>query len=95
MKIVTSRCLTSDKEIQQVEVSKGARILSVCVKQEKILVFFEEDVNKASYRYDTGQVIEFAVFRDGRHFYTDKYEYLGTIVINFGNEFYHVFYRFV
>lgn len=94
MKSVTKRALLTTKEIQEICVSNGAQVLSVCVQHECIWVFFEENVN-AYNEFDTSQKIEFAVFKADRQFYTDAFQFLGTVVINFGNDIYHVFYRFV
>lgn len=92
MNVVRSFTLSKDKELCEKTIPKDARILSVCVIKENIRIFFKEDVN-AHYIKTDKQKVEFAVFKDGRQFYIDDYEFLGTVVLDFGNSIYHVFYR--
>lgn len=92
MNVVRSFVLSKDEELKVVTIPKDARILSVCVIQENMHISLEEDVN-ANHIKDEQQKVEFAVFKDGRHFYIDDYQFLGTVVLDFGNTIYHVFYR--
>lgn len=88
MTIVTSHGL-SKKETQSYLLPKNSRILSVYVKQENIYVSIEHDVNADMF----SQRVEFAVFKEGRHFNVNGYNFLGTVILNFGNTIYHVFYK--
>ena len=92
MNIVRMYGLSKEKELQKISIPKEARILSVCVIHEHIQVAVEEDVN-APFHQDRAQTIEFAIFKGTRHFYVDDYTFLGTILLEFGNTIYHVFYR--
>ena len=92
MNIVRMYGLDSKKELQTIGIPKEARILSVCVVHEEIKVAVEEDVNAHLFR-DCYKTIEFAVFKAARKFYVDSYNFLGTIVLDFGNTIYHVLYR--
>ena len=59
---------------------------------ESIYVFVEE--NDTDYNSEANtQKVEFVVFKNGRNFCIDDYEFLGTIVLDLGNSIYHVFYR--
>ena len=91
MNVVRSIALSKDEELREIRIPKDARILSVCVIQEKMLIFIEEDVNTKT--KDRQQKVEIAVFKNGRHFYVDDYKFLGTVVLDFGNTIYHVYYR--
>lgn len=92
MAIVSLHGLDAKKEKQSVLLPKGSEILSVCVKQENILISVAHDVNAAGRISDT-QSVEFAVIKEGRHFNIEGYHFLGTVVLNFGNTICQVFYR--
>ena len=91
MNIVRTFGLAQRKELQVIGIPKGAKILSVCVRQEQIKVAIQVDPNE--FLHDSSQKIEFAIFSEERAFKIDDYNFLGTIVLNFGNDIYHVFYR--
>lgn len=91
MNIVSVFFLDYNKEKQCIGLPKNSKILSVCVKKERVYISVEHDVNALVYRdYHS---VEFAIFREGRHFYTNGYTFLGTVILEFGNSFFHVFYR--
>jgi len=92
MNIVRMYGLSHEKELQKIVIPKEARILSVCVIHEHIQIAVVEDVN-ALLHQDRSQTIEFAIFKETRHFSVDDYTFLGTILLEFGNTVYHVFYR--
>ena len=92
MNVVRMYVLDTGKETQKLVLPEKSRVLSVCVKQETIYVSVEEDVN-ANMRRSYYHTVEFAVFKEGRYFHVDDYQFLGTIVLEFGNTIYHVFYR--
>ena len=92
MNIVKKYGLSRKREIQQLGLPEKARVLSVVVQQEDLYVFVEEDAN-ASIHNDHSQEVEFAIFKDCRVFAVDDYQFLGTVVLEFGNSIYHVFYR--
>lgn len=88
MSIVTIHGL-SKKQLQLCSLPEGSQVLSVIVKQEHIYISAMHDVNAKGF----GKRIEVAMFPDGRYFHVDGYTFLGTIVLDFGNTIYHVFYR--
>lgn len=92
MNVVRMYGLNNEKELQKIGIPKEARILSVSVIHEHIQVAVQEDVN-ALFHQDRSQTIEFAIFNGNRHFYVDDHTFLGTILLEFGNTIYHVFYR--
>lgn len=92
MKHIVSFSLSKNEELREITILKDARILSVCVIKENLLLFVEEDVN-ANYQKTEREKLEIAVIKDGRCFYTDDYQFLGTVVLDFGNAVYHVLYR--
>ena len=92
MKDVRMYVLDTDKTKQKIVLPEKSRILSVCVKQETIRVSVEEDVN-AHIKRDCYHTVEFAVIKEGHYLYVDDYQFLGTIVLEFGNTICHVFYR--
>ena len=87
---IVKRYGLAKKELQTVSIPKNAKILSVCVVHEHINVFVELDQNNL---YDFSQTIEFAIFKDGQYFPTDRYQFLGSVVLEFGNAVYHVLYH--
>lgn len=96
MNIVRKYGLSTKKECQIILLPKDSRILSVIVQQENIYIFVEEDCNANQFSYSDCKhfrTVEFAIFKDCRHFPVDNYQFLGTIVFEFGNQIYHVFYR--
>lgn len=92
MNVVRMYGLSREKELQKISIPKEARILSVCVVHEHIQIAVEEEVN-AFFHKNEYQTIEFAIFNENRHFHVDGYTFLGTILLEFGNTIYHVFYR--
>lgn len=88
MTIVTVHGL-SKKEKQICSLAENAQILSVFVKQEKIYISAKHDVNANWF----AKRVEFAIFPDGRKFDVEGFNFLGTIILNFGNTIYQVFYR--
>ena len=95
MNIVRTYALDKEKEKQVLLLPKNSRILSVCVIHEQIKVFVEEDANAITYSHilERFHEVEFAIFYEKRYFYVDDYNYLGTLLLNYGNNIYHVFYR--
>ena len=88
MSIVTIHGL-SKKQLQLCSLPEGSQVLSVVVKQENIYISAMHDVNAKNFC----KRVEVAIFPNGRFFHVDGYTFLGTIVLDFGNTIYQVFYR--
>ena len=95
MNIVRMYGLGQKEETQIISIPKNAKVLSVCVIHERLKVAVEEDVNAIAFPTlkENLRDVEFAVFNEKRHFDVDDYQFLGTVVLNWGNTIYHVFYR--
>ena len=96
MNIVSKYGLNPKKEIQRIKLPRDSRILSVIVQHEYIYFYVEQDANALIWSFNDCEhfkSVEFAVFRDCRSFNVDDYQFLGTVVLDFGNSIYHVFYR--
>ena len=89
MTIVSLHGFSSRIERQTYLLPKGSRILSVCVKQEHIYISVEHDANAKMLE----EPVEFVILKEGRRFNVEGYHFLGTIVLDFGNTIYQVFYR--
>lgn len=94
--IISMYAFDHKKEVQKRLIPKGAEILSVCVRQETIMIAVKEDVNAyVNFRVENMQTVEIAIIGEHRKFNVDEYNFLGTVVLNFGNDIYHVLYRYV
>lgn len=79
-------------ETQRIGLPKGAEVLSVCVRHEQPIVAVKHDVNGRGLKAET-ESFEILILGEKRVCTIDKYKFLGTIVLNYGNDIYNVFYR--
>ena len=96
MNIVAKYGLSSKEEVQRVQLPINSRILSVVAQHENIFIYVEQDVNAQLPPHRSlvdFRTVEFGIFKDCRSFAVDDYQFLGTVILNFGNSVYHVFYR--
>ena len=96
MRVVAKYGLSPKKEHQIMQLPRNSRILSVVVQHEYIFFYVEQDANTLEWPYSDCEYfkpVEFAVFKDCRSFGVDNYQFLGTVVLDFGNNIYHIFYR--
>lgn len=94
--IISMYAFNNKKEVQKRLIPKGAEILSVCVRQETIMIAVKQDVNAyTNFQVKNMQTVEIAIIGEHRNFNVDGYNFLGTVVLNFGNDIYHVLYRYI
>ena len=93
MDVVQMYSLNHGREtVQKKQIPEEAKVLSVCVLHEEVKVAVQQDVN-ADLQRDKTKTIEFAMFKPPLRFHVDDYKFLGTIILDYGNSIYHVFYR--
>lgn len=93
MDVVQMYSLNRGREtVQKKQIPENAQVLSVCVLHEQVEVAVQQDVN-AYLHCDRYKTIEFAMFKPPLQFHVDDYKFLGTIILDYGNSIYHVFYR--
>ena len=94
--IISMYAFEHEKEVQTRLLPKGAEILSVCVRQETVMIAVKQNVNAyVNFRVENMQKVEIAILNEKRSFDIDDYNFLGTVVLNFGNDIYHVLYRYI
>lgn len=79
-------------ETQTITVPKGSKVLGAFVHHESLGITIEHCCDPYS-STTPKEKIEFAVFNHKRHFFVDDYTYVGTVILDFGNEIYQVFYK--
>lgn len=92
MNVVKKYVLSTENELTELSIARDARIFSACVMHEDLYLFVEANVNENVIKVPQ-RTVEIAVFKDGRYFHIDDYTFLATVVLNYGNDIYHVFYR--
>ena len=91
-RLVSVYGLDLNESTQTITVPKDSKVLGAVVHHEGVGITIEHCADRFN-PVIPKEEIEFAVFQDGRHFYVDDYTYVGTIVLNFGNDIYQVFYK--